>query len=57
LTINEIEKLIELEKQEILEFQEFAKRHNIPKEVVEAQVDFYLDTLNKLFEILKTIKD
>ena len=53
----ELEKLIEQEKETLRKFQEFAKRHQIPEEVAQKQVDLYLDTLNKLSEQLKNLEE
>ncbi len=53
----EIEKFIEQEKETLNQFQRFVKRHRIPKEVVQKQIDLYLDTLNKLYEQLKNLEE
>lgn len=53
----EIEKLIGQEKKTIAEFQRFAERHQISPEFFQKQIDLYLDTLNKLKELLKNLED
>ncbi len=53
----EIEKLIKEEKKTMKDFQKIVKDHKIPKEVAQKQIDFYLDTLNKLYDLQKKLNE
>ncbi len=57
MTKHEINETISQVKKELVVFQKKAKELGFEDEMIQAQIDHYLDTLNKLKELLKKTTD